>query len=82
MLQEQEDIVIDFAEETERAQVSILMQASHEVQVVQNKLRQKGYMTCEECGDDIPEDRRKAYPSARTCIPCQTWLEKHFARAY
>ena len=29
-------------------------------------------LTCEECGDDIPEARRRALPGARTCVPCQS----------
>ena len=27
---------------------------------------------CVECGDDIPEARRKALPGARTCVSCQS----------
>lgn len=27
---------------------------------------------CVECGDEIPAARRKALPSARTCVICQT----------
>ena len=30
-----------------------------------------GTSHCIECGDEIPEPRRKALPSARTCLPCQ-----------
>lgn len=26
---------------------------------------------CEQCGEDIPEARRKALPGARTCVACQ-----------
>ena len=26
---------------------------------------------CEECGDPIPEARRKALPGVRLCLPCQ-----------
>ena len=26
---------------------------------------------CSECGDEIPEGRRRALPGVRTCIPCQ-----------
>ncbi|MCM2973469.1 TraR/DksA C4-type zinc finger protein [Larsenimonas suaedae] len=26
---------------------------------------------CDDCGDDIPDARRKAAPFARTCIECQ-----------
>lgn len=27
---------------------------------------------CEECGDPIPEKRRKALPGVRTCVACQS----------
>ena len=31
---------------------------------------------CEECGDAIPEARRKAMPGVRYCVRCQSDLEK------
>ena len=31
-----------------------------------------GTMHCIECGEPIPEDRRKAMPSTRHCIDCQS----------
>ncbi len=27
---------------------------------------------CDDCGDDIPEKRRKALPGVRTCVACQS----------
>ncbi len=33
-------------------------------------------VTCDECGDTIPRERRKKNPGVRTCVPCQTELEK------
>ena len=39
---------------------------------------------CEECGDEIPADRRKAAPWATTCIECQSIREgrsKHVRQA-
>lgn len=32
----------------------------------------EGEATCVECGEDIPEARRRALPGARTCMPCQS----------
>lgn len=32
----------------------------------------EGLDHCEDCGDDIPQARRKALPGSRTCIACQT----------
>ncbi len=80
MLEENEEIVVDFAEETEKVQLGIILQSQKEIAYIQTKLAKKGYLQCEECGDDIPVDRRVAYPSARTCITCQVWLEEHYAR--
>ena len=31
-----------------------------------------GQAHCMECGDEIPEARRRALPGARTCVPCQS----------
>lgn len=32
---------------------------------------------CEECGEEIPEARRKAVPGVRLCIACQEQADKH-----
>lgn len=34
---------------------------------------------CRECGDVIPEARRKAIPGVRLCVACQAELEKEQA---
>lgn len=34
-----------------------------------------GLSHCRECGEQIPEQRRKAVPTATHCIDCQTELE-------
>ncbi len=34
---------------------------------------------CEECGEKIPEARRKAIPGVQLCISCQSALEKEEA---
>ena len=31
---------------------------------------------CEECGEPIPEARRKAVPGVRRCVACQTGADK------
>ena len=33
---------------------------------------------CEECGDPIPEARRKALPGVRLCIACQEEADKEY----
>jgi len=32
----------------------------------------EGTTHCVECGDEIPEARRRALPGARTCVHCQS----------
>jgi len=32
----------------------------------------RGSVHCVECGDDIPDARRKALPGVRTCVTCQS----------
>jgi len=32
----------------------------------------EGTIHCVECGDEIPEARRRALPGARTCVGCQS----------
>ena len=31
---------------------------------------------CEECGEEIPEARRRAVPGVRRCVPCQAEVDK------
>jgi len=39
----------------------------------------EGLDDCEECGEPIPEARRKALPGARTCVACQSLRDKQRA---
>jgi len=34
-----------------------------------------GKELCADCGEEIPEPRRRAMPSAIRCIECQAWIE-------
>lgn len=38
--------------------------------------RGESLATCEECGEPIPEPRRKAIPGVRLCVDCQTVVDK------
>ena len=35
---------------------------------------------CEDCGEEIPEARRKAVPGVRCCIECQSEREKRLKK--
>lgn len=34
---------------------------------------------CEDCGEPIPERRRRALPGTRTCVACQSARDAHVA---
>jgi phage/conjugal plasmid C-4 type zinc finger TraR family protein len=47
------------------------------VQLARSRLSQGESSThCEECGEAIPDARRKAMPGVRFCVRCQSELEK------
>ncbi len=35
-----------------------------------------GNEICADCGEAIPDERRRALPSAIRCIDCQAWAER------
>lgn len=36
-----------------------------------------GELYCIECGEEIPEARRKALPGVTTCVACQEAIDRH-----
>lgn len=45
------------------------------VQRAQQNASGKGQPYCDDCGELIPDNRRKAHPAALRCIACQTVFE-------
>jgi phage/conjugal plasmid C-4 type zinc finger TraR family protein len=41
----------------------------------------EGTTHCEECGEEIPEGRRRALPGARTCVACQSGRDRQVVAA-
>ena len=48
----------------------------HEVNVAIERLNEKGYGECEECGEPIGEERLRALPFTRVCVDCKTKFER------
>ncbi len=40
------------------------------------RLREGTFGTCENCGEDIPQERLRVKPNARFCIRCKNEMEK------
>ena len=41
----------------------------------------EGEVHCVECGEEIPERRRRALPGARTCVACQAELDRRIVHS-
>jgi phage/conjugal plasmid C-4 type zinc finger TraR family protein len=68
------------SEEQEQAQVNALIQNANAVAAVQAALAkqrsQPSLSECEDCGEDIPEERRLAMRGITRCIYCQGLFER------
>jgi DnaK suppressor protein len=68
--------------DTERThEVSILLSARDKEKLLAidealEKVREGTYGVCEECGDEIGGGRLKAMPLAKSCVNCQSQMEK------
>ena len=67
-------------EEAEIAQIQALFTYQTAVINVRNQLAKQAEQPsaefCEECGEDIPEARRKLVPGVQLCVYCQSKLER------
>jgi len=80
----------DIGDEGDRAdierthEVSILLSVRDKeklqgIEVALEKLREGTYGVCEECGDEIGGGRLRVMPLAKSCVGCQSRLEKEQA---
>jgi len=67
-------------EEAEMGQLHAIHNNLNAVAGVRRKLQEQAAKPsaeeCEECGDEIPEARRKAVPGCQLCVFCQEKLER------
>jgi len=80
-LQLQDDFVYNNEEEAEMGQLHAIHNNMNAIAGVRRELAKQATRPsaeeCEECGDEIPEARRKAVPGVQFCVFCQ---EKHERR--
>lgn len=64
-------------EEAEMAQLHSIHLHLNAIEEIRKKMpKGPSLESCEECGEDIPEARRKAAPGCTMCIVCQEISEK------
>ena len=77
-MQLNDDFTYNNEEEAEMGQLHAIHNNLNAVAGVRRKLEEQAAQPsaeeCEECGDEIPEARRKAVPGVQLCVFCQ---EKH-----
>ena len=77
----QDDFVYNNEEEAEMGQLHAIHNNMNAVAAVRRQLekqaQQESAKECEECGDEIPEARRKAIPGVQLCVFCKEKQERH-----
>ncbi len=48
-----------------------------EIEEALERIKHGEYGTCEDCGDPIPEQRLRLFPSARLCVRCQEEFDQY-----
>jgi len=75
---EVESVQTENYEESEMGQLHSLHLSENGINNVRSKISTgPGLSHCMDCGDAIPEKRRKAVPGVKFCINCQEFNEKH-----
>ncbi|WGK60532.1 TraR/DksA C4-type zinc finger protein [Halopseudomonas sp. SMJS2] len=69
------------ADEIEIAGDYIQRKTDERTAAIRAQLQGEGQDWCEDCGEDIPQARRLALPSATRCTPCQGLVDAK-RRAY
>lgn len=67
---------MDEADLAQRSEQMYLRLAMDDFRLRQSKISNQKSTICAECGEEIPEARRKAMPGCRLCIVCARWAEK------
>lgn len=67
--------LIDLLEDTGLALADIRQQELIQMEEAERKLREGDYGLCEDCGEEIAEDRLALLPFASCCVACQTLRE-------
>ena len=80
-LQLQDDFTYNNEEEAEMGQLHAIHNNMNAIANVRRQLekqaQQESATECEDCGEEIPEARRKAIPGVQLCVFCKERQERH-----
>jgi len=60
----------------DKASAQQMLSEMHGVAAVRERLQGQGAEFCIDCDEEIPDARRKAYPSAVCCVECASIRER------
>jgi phage/conjugal plasmid C-4 type zinc finger TraR family protein len=66
----------------EQAEAMVQAERDKAIADVRAKLAEPGSEDCEDCGEEIPKQRRDAMPSARRCADCESRRERAAKRGW
>ena len=79
-VREVESVQTENYEEAEMGQLHSLHLSENGINNVRSKIATgPGLSHCMDCGEEIPEKRRKAVSGVKYCINCQQFYEKKFS---
>ncbi len=67
--------IIDRAQEAEQFRRDLLVRAKR-AGIAEQLGRPSAFLLCDDCGDPIDAERRKALPGATRCVDCQEAAER------
>lgn len=70
-----EQSLLDLLADAELCVVDIRRKDLEQMEEAERKLRQGTYGTCDECGEEIAEERLSVLPFATCCVECQRHRE-------
>jgi phage/conjugal plasmid C-4 type zinc finger TraR family protein len=80
-MQLNDDFTYNNEEEAEMGQLHAIHNNMNAIASVRRELEKQALQPsaeeCEECGDEIPEARRKAIPGVQFCVFCKEKQERH-----
>lgn len=66
----------------EQAEAMVTAERDKAIADIRAQLAEQGAEDCEDCGEEIPSQRRAAMPSARRCAECETRRERAAKRGW
>lgn len=77
MISDNDHFIYNNEDEGDMAQLHSIHHHLNRIAAIRRQIPNgKSKTHCEECGEPIPEKRQEAIPGCKTCVSCQSEIEK------